>query len=226
MRYVMNRVGTWSVAHRDTVQETEKIGTEYGGWVVEKDGWKPNMVIYSVGVGEDISFDLGIIERYNQQVHAFDPTPKSIDWIAVQTIPQEFHFHPYGLLDRVGDLIFHPPKNPAHVSMSVRQAPDEKTEEVRLPVKDIRTIMNDLGHDHVDLIKMDIEGSEYAVIDDMLANGIKPTYLLIEFHHGLYGISTSETRQAMKKLRAAGYGVFAISPACREVSCKLMREKV
>jgi len=33
-------------------------------------------VVYSLGIGEDISFDLALIEKYGARVHAFDPTPK------------------------------------------------------------------------------------------------------------------------------------------------------
>ncbi|GIS18490.1 MAG: hypothetical protein CM15mP120_04060 [Pseudomonadota bacterium] len=44
--------------------------------------------------------------------------------------------------------------------------------------------MRDLGHDHLDVLKMDIEGAEYAVLDDMLQSNILPDQLLVEFHHG------------------------------------------
>jgi len=30
---------------------------------------------------------------------------------------------------------------------------------------------------------MDIEGAEYEVIDDLIASGIRPKQILVEFHH-------------------------------------------
>ena len=37
----------------------EKLGTNYGGWIIPKNiALTPESIIYSVGVGEDISFDL------------------------------------------------------------------------------------------------------------------------------------------------------------------------
>jgi hypothetical protein len=43
--------------------------------------------IYSCGVGEDISFDMAVMNDYDCEIFAFDPTPKSMDWIKMQSIP-------------------------------------------------------------------------------------------------------------------------------------------
>ncbi len=37
-----------------------------------------------------------------------------------------------------------------------------------LPVKTLKTIMKELGHDRVDLLKVDVEGSEYAFLEDAI----------------------------------------------------------
>ena len=39
---------------------------------------------------------------------------------------------------------------------------------INVNVKKLRSIMNELGHTKIDLLKMNIEGSECDVIDDML----------------------------------------------------------
>ena len=41
--------------------------------------------------------------------------------------------------------------------------------------------MNEYGHDKIDLLKMDIEGSECVVLENMLEEKIYPKYLAIEF---------------------------------------------
>jgi hypothetical protein len=64
---------------------TEFLGTVYGGWTICLDGISESSIVYSFGVGEDASFDLAVIERYGAEVHAFDPTPSSIDWVNKQT---------------------------------------------------------------------------------------------------------------------------------------------
>lgn len=48
-------------------------------------------------------------------------------------------------------------------------------------MKPVRVLMEELGDVRVDLIKMDVEGSEYAVIDSLLAIGPRVAVLCIEF---------------------------------------------
>src|SRR5665647_2667756 len=79
--------------HLDITLSGEKFGTEYGGYTII-----PNLseksIVYSVGIGEDISFDLALIKKFHCNIYAFDPTPKSAQWIKEQNLPVEFHFYP------------------------------------------------------------------------------------------------------------------------------------
>jgi Methyltransferase FkbM domain len=78
--------------------------------------------------------------------------------------------------------------------------------------------MAELGHAHIDLLKMDIEGAEYAVIDDLVDSNIRPAQILVEFHHRMPGIGPERTRHAVLQLRRAGFGLFAVSPSGEEYS--------
>jgi hypothetical protein len=42
--------------------------------------------------------------------------------------------------------------------------------------------MQENGWNHIDLLKMDIEGFEYAVIDDILAHRLDVRQICVEFH--------------------------------------------
>ena len=57
--------------------------------------------------------------------------------------------------------------------------------EFSLPVKTIPTIMKELGHTHVDIMKIDVEGSEYALLEHMFDTfGCPPTdQITLEWHH-------------------------------------------
>ena len=56
-----------------------KLGTDYGGWYFpEKHNLNQDSIIYSAGVGEDISFDLKIQNDLNCNIFLIDPTIKSI----------------------------------------------------------------------------------------------------------------------------------------------------
>ena len=150
---------------------TLRIGTDYGGWVFNHTLVKKDSIVYSFGIGEDASWDLGMIKRFGVTIHGFDPTPKSIRWVKAQNMPAEFVMHDFGLAPKDGELVFHAPINPNHVSLSVVER-ETQTERIVLPVRELAGIMKELGHDHIDILKMDIEGSEYEVIEDLLANGL------------------------------------------------------
>jgi FkbM family methyltransferase len=157
------------------------LGTEYGGWHIEESSLNNDSVILSAGLGDDISFDLALIEKYGMTVHGFDPTPKSVAWIKRQSLPERFILHEYGISGIDGNVIFYPPENEAYVSYSETKKTVGKST-ISLPVKKMTTIMNELGLSHIDVLKMDIEGSEYNVINDMLECRSFPTQILVEFH--------------------------------------------
>jgi hypothetical protein len=70
------------------------------------------------------------------------------------------------------------------------------------------SILNSLKLQHIDVLKLDVEGSEYDVIPDIVTSSILPVQLLIEFHHRLHHIHMAETRKAVDMIRKAGFSVF------------------
>jgi FkbM family methyltransferase len=198
-------------------REKLRLGNEGACWCVCPLGLSTTSVVYSFGVGEDISFDLALLHRFGLQVHAFDPTPRSIQWLQSQTMPQEFVFHPYGVAGFDGTCVFLPPENSAHVSHTIvpRKSPRPAIE---VPMHRLGTIMNLLGHEQIDLLKMDIEGAEYGVIADLLACHIPVKQLLVEFHHRWPEVGIEKTRQAIRSLNQAGFRIFYVSPSGEEYS--------
>jgi len=194
-----------------------RIGSDYGGWTICPDPIGATSVVYSVGLGSDISFDLGMIERFGVTVFGFDPTPASLEWLSEQALPDKLQVHNRGLAAIDGGLRLFEPSNPAHVSYSIlKTRPDAAAIEV--PVARLETLMKQLGHDHVDLLKMDIEGAEYEVIRDLVESGVEIGQLLVEFHHCRHGISVAMTEAALRQLETAGYELFWISDSGYEYS--------
>jgi hypothetical protein len=129
--------------------------------------------------------------------------------------------HDYGLADFDGMLSFQAPENPDHVSYSVVGATRRAAGVVQLQVKSLETIMSELGHDQVDMLKLDIEGAEYAVIESMARGAVRPTHILLELHHRLPGIGVEKSRAALGQLRQMGYLLYSVSANGEEFS--LMR---
>jgi len=193
-----------------------------GGWWFTPQGLGSDSIVYSLGVGDDIEFDISLIEKYGVRVHAFDPTPSSIDMLDGRDLPQQFEFHPWAVTAADGSLTFYPRLKKDGTKSDVMYtmiAEDETRDDaIEVPAYSLSTISEKLGHQQIDLMKMDIEGAEYEVLDGLLASPIKPTQLLVEFHHRFPGIGLEKTADVIERLRRAGYKVFAISEIGREIS--------
>src|SRR6187551_1706758 len=99
-----------------------RLGTEYGGYAVLEGSVDADSVVYSLGLGEDISFDLALMELAQCKVYGFDPIPRSVAWVRAQNPPAGFQVRELGIAGYDGKASFTPPKNPAHISHSMAAA--------------------------------------------------------------------------------------------------------
>ncbi len=198
-----------------TRQPTEFHGTKYGGWSILRDSLTPASVVYSFGIGEDVS----LISQYGCRVHGFDPTPKSVAWVEGNIHDERFILQPWAAGASDGTLRLFLPKRSDFVSASMTPGLHTSAESVEVPAFTITTIMQRLGHDFVDVLKMDIESAEYSVLDQMRIAGTfqHVGQLLVEFHHWFPEIGLAPTRRAVRQLRDAGFQIAWVSPAGYEV---------
>ena len=190
---------------------TARLGAPGGRWTIATSGLGPETVVYACGVGTDVSFELELIDRCGVTVHAFDPTPLSVEWVAAQRFPPAFHFHPYGVADYDGTARFAPPRKRKFASFSMVRGGGVGAG-IEAPVRRLDTLCRSLGLPPADVLKLDIEGAEYAVLADLLAGDRRPAQILVEFHHRWREVGAGRTRQAIDRLRGAGYRVADVAP--------------
>lgn len=194
-------------------------GNKSAGFFICPEFLNENSIVYSFGIGEDTSFDNAISTNHNCTVFCFDPTPKSINWFKNQKPNEKFHFFEYGISDKNGFVDFYLPKNKDHVSgSSMTQKNIDTKNKVRVEMKSLKSIMDELGHKHIDVLKMDIEGSEYDVIENILDAKIAITQLTVEFHDRFFENGNLKTKHTIDKLKMNGYEIFAISDSLEEIS--------
>ena len=68
--------------------------------------------------------------------------------------------------------------------------------------------MKERGHTRIDLLKMDIEGFEYEIIEDVLRNSIDIRQICVEFHHFFKNIGFLDTARAILNLKRSGYSLI------------------
>ncbi len=194
-------------------------GNAYGGFFAHPDSIKDTSIVYSFGIGEDISFDLSLYQAHKCQVFCFDPTPKSIAWMSKQELPQTFSFYDYGISSKDEKVDFYLPKNQDHVSGSLIQHKNINAEnKVEVQMRTLQSVVAELGHTYIDVLKMDVEGVEYDVVEDVLNAEVTIGQILIEFHDRFFEDGLHKSREVVQKLNAKGYQVFAVSDSLEEVS--------
>ncbi|MDR0962703.1 MAG: FkbM family methyltransferase [Mediterranea sp.] len=194
-------------------------GNQYGGFYICPDGLTETSVIYSFGIGEDISFDMECMRQWGCRVYAFDPTPKSIQWLKQHAPGEHFCFMPYALGTETTTTTFYLPQNAAFISGSlIPQSNVDSANSIEVPVKKFADIAAELRHTHIDILKMDIEGAEYDVIPDLLASGVTIGQLLVEFHHRMFPRGNKRTTHMIKLLKKNGFRLFAYSDKMEEFS--------
>jgi len=169
-------------------------------------------VVYDFGIRKNPEFGAILSkEPYRCQVFAFDPSPETRKWYlesqeeSVVQLRANPNYHLYtkfgaGYADETITLreynwqqvsIVH---YPDHVVDLENCPPDAKNcnyksfgtqKKHQLKVRSLESIMRHLNHTHVDVVKIDIEGSEYRFLESMIESGSckQVDQLLLEWHH-------------------------------------------
>jgi FkbM family methyltransferase len=214
--------------------DIERIGTTYGGWSIPVDLLNSDSVCYLAGAGEDISFDVGIVNKFNCKVYILDPTPRAYShfnlliqntqkglntpvnnepgqlYNLLQDNTDKLNFLKIGLWSGCGEIKFFEPQNFSHVSHSALNL--QNTQKYFIgKVKKLSELMKELNHDYLDLLKIDIEGAEYEVIKSIIQDKIQIKVICVEFDEANYRLDNKyllRINNSLKALFRVGYRII------------------
>jgi FkbM family methyltransferase len=179
-----------------------RLGSPYGGYVVPLGLVESNWVCYSGGLGEDASFELQLIERTGCRVYGFDPAPRAATYArGLQAAEPRFQFMPVGLWSTDTTARFYVPADPDHVSHSIANL--QRTDAFLIAgCRSVTSLMSELGHERIDLLKLDVEGAEYEVLTPVLSGELTVSVLCVDFHRIE---SLRQMAGAVRQLTVVGY---------------------
>jgi FkbM family methyltransferase len=193
-----------------------KLGTRYGGWWIDTRMIGVEPLLIDCGLGEDISFPQGFLERYPAaRVIGVEPNPRSLAYSRTHC-PPGMEILPQAFWTQEGEkLTFHLPRSQDRlpegadgVSGSLINSHEyvNDGELLEVTTTSLTCLMEQAGRERCDILKLDIEGAEYAILDQLVASGelSRIDQLLVEFHHGVTHHTREDTDKAVALLLADG----------------------
>jgi FkbM family methyltransferase len=178
----------------------ETIG-DRSQWTIVTRDLHEDAVVYSGGVGEDITFEQELIRRFGVKIHIFDPSP-----VAIQTIRQSSNdrllFKPVGLTASGAGQFAIGGGEGSNIWLKVAEKSDQ---DAGIPCTSLPHEMKKNRHEAIDLLKLDIEGFEYEVLESCLSQGIRIKQLCVEFHDFFPKIPKERTKSMLRLLRSHGF---------------------
>jgi FkbM family methyltransferase len=193
----------------------ERLGTRYGGWWLYAPAVGAEPLLVDCGLGKDISFPVAFLERFGGQVVGLDPNPAALDYCRTHC-PSGMEVRGEALWSEAGrKLAFHLPRSADRLPKgadgvsgsllaSHGYAGDETLE---VSTTSLGEILGRSGRAECDMLKLDIEGAEYDVLNALCASGeiARARQLAVEFHHGWTDRTEQDTRDCIARLAARGF---------------------
>lgn len=163
-----------------------------------------NAIIYSGGAGKDITFEINLIQKYNCSVYLFDPSPTGINTVKEFKSSPNLHFSPIGLAGENKNIQFSLPENAQEGSFTILK--DQNI--IEFPCQKLSDIAKKNNHYYIEILKIDIEGFEYEVLEEIISSEIKVRQICVEYHHFFKEIPKIKTNKSIKLLENNGYVIF------------------
>lgn len=183
--------------------------TRVGNYLIHRlpNGSKP--IIYSFGIGNDITFDTAAADEFGVPIFMYDPTPGVALLMKEHEADGRFIFRNEGVYSREAEFKFYTSDKTLNSSLYPIHG---KTKHEVVRCRTLAAFMAENGHESIDILKMDVEG----VADDVLSQvmdetDIRPKQIITEFE--IKGIENPlsylpKILAVAQKLKDKGYLIF------------------
>ncbi len=173
-------------------------------------------VVVDAGCSYEADFSLGLIRRHGLRAFGVDPTRKHREALRALERQYEGRFlHlPCALAAVDGMVTFHESQTNESGSIlkdHVNVLQDETTS-YDVEALTLGSLVTRIGVETVDILKLDLEGAEYDLLDGVKADQLQPfRQLFVEFHHhAVRHFSEADTRRIVERISGFGFHVFSL----------------
>jgi FkbM family methyltransferase len=193
----------------------ERLGTRYGGWWVFSPAMGNDPLLLDCGLGKDISFPVAFLQRFGGHVVGIDPNPQALDYSRANC-PDHMEVRDAAFWSMAGsELRFHLPrpseqlpKGADGVSGSLLASHSYAGQATRaVRTTSLAEVLSQAQRQECDVLKLDIEGAEYAVLVALCESGEirRVRQLLVEFHHHCTDRTLQDTLDTIAKVQGVGF---------------------
>lgn len=186
--------------------------TAYGNYYLcNQCSLNASSVVYSLGVLRNTDFDQAVVDQFGCSVYLFDPS--IIATRHINNLQQsKFIFTEVAIWKESGDMRFTTPMYGGSPSMVLEHSGQKFTAKAIT----LQQAMCLHQHQHIDVIKLDVEGAAPAILNDMLDRQIFPSQVVAEFERPKTGKVEDfidfycELKALMQRMSSVGYQVWRL----------------
>ena len=173
-------------------------------------------VVIDGGCSYQADFSVYLMRRHGVRAFGVDPTRKhgqALRELETQH-PGRFVYVPCAIAAADGDLTF--TESQTNESGSLLQdhvnVMQDKTTSYHVKALTLGSLLEHVGVDAVDILKLDLEGAEYELLDGTTAEQLKPfKQVFVEFHHhAVSRFGKADTQRIVRRLSNFGLNAFSL----------------
>ena len=154
----------------------------YGNYQLKKNKIPKNPIVYSGGVGTNVSFDVEILKKHKGVVRLFDPTKSSINYINSLRKIENLKFYPYALYYKNKKVkLYKDPSNRIKSTSINNFLEFDSKSFYHAQAYNLPYLMKKFKDQKIDILKLDIEGVAEDLILDLFNNGKYPSQIVSAF---------------------------------------------
>ena len=168
-------------------------------------GSKPLVIDCGAHKGE---FAASVHAAWDARGHSIEASP---GLFAKMKLPAEVIGHNFAVSDSDGEVTFNLSDNPeaSHVGSGSQ---DADCGQITVPARSLAGFLDEVAPGAIDLLKLDIEGSEIAALQGLDNRHLaRIGQITAEFHDFCGYVTSSEVDAAIERLRGAGFAIFPFS---------------